>query len=319
MAERSQEILRRAIRMIRSPQDLREHTIRVVLVIAILCTSWVISKWLAHRVVGGMYRNTSWRSLNNLLENRDRHPITYYNAKADKVVGGAHVLLAVAAALFLTSGAQSAWLYLAILLIGDTILGILSERYGGPLNIRVDGSIPEIFQYLKEVLTASFFHRTFLATRQIMYAGFALLFAFLFLDDSLRYHEQAGTWLADVADFSPLADSLGVRDNDIGELVSAALPVAVFGLLLSWGYWIADEDVRRVGRRVVWGVCCLGFFGVAIDMLDRLPSVVGFRKTIAFIEDFGEMLIMSGILAFTASVMWRTAGRVSAGVRAPRA
>lgn len=304
--------------MLWSPQRFREHAFRATLAIAVLFASWLLSTWVAHSVVANMYHDTSWPELNRLLEHKDRHPLAYYTAKADVAVVGMHVLLVGAAALFITYGMESAWLYLGILLIGDMIFGVLSERYGGLSNIRVDGSIPEMFQYLKEGLAGFFFLRIFLVTRQSLYAGIALLFAFLLVDDSLRYHERAGVWLAGLVDLSPLADRLGVRTVDVGELASVVPPAAVFGALLMWGYWTANKEGRKVGIWVAFGVGLLGLFGVIIDLTDRLPSVIEFRKTIAFVEDFGEMVIMSGLAAFAASVMWRTEARVSTVVRTPR-
>lgn len=318
MAANSEQIVMNTIRIVWAPRDGREHAVRAAFVVGALCVSLALSIWAAHRLIADIYHNTSWQALNAMLEHRDRHPLSYYTAKVDRMVGGAHFLLALVATLVLTRGVQSPWLYLGILLIGDVVLGVLSERYGGVFSIRMDAGLPEIFQYVKEIMAGFLFIRLFRVTRQAMYMGFALLFAFLFLDDSLRYHERAGVWLAGTMDLSAVAGPLGVRTNDIGEIASAVLPVGVFGVLLAWGYWRANKEVRRVGRWVIFGVACLGFFGVIIDLVDRLPSLIEVRKTVAFIEDFGEMLIMSGIVAFAASVAWRTAGRLSDFRRAPR-
>ncbi len=295
--------------MIWAPQNNRERAVRAALVVAALCVSWVIAQWAAHRLIASMYRNTSWNRLNALLQNREQHSLTYYTAKADRIVVGVHVILTLAAALFLAFEVRSVWLSLGILLVGDIVLGVLSERYGGAFSIRVDWGFPEVFQYIKEIFVSGLFVRIFLLSRQAIYVGFALLFAFLFLDDSLKYHEQVGAWLAGTIDLSVMADPIGVRMEDIGEILSTLVPVGVFGALLAWGYWQAPETVRRTGRWVIAGVGCLGFFGVVIDLVDRLPALLEIRRTVAFIEDFGEMLIMSGIVAFSSSVVWRLLGR----------
>jgi hypothetical protein len=267
--------------------------------------TWALSTWLSHRLMTQMYHDASWTALNQVLKNKADHPLAYYLALADRLVIALHVLMAIAVLLLLSWRVRSPWLYVAILVAGDAALGFLSEQYGGPFNIRKDGSVPELYQYGKEILAGVFCLGLWMRTRHGLYLGFSALFAFLFIDDAFKYHERVGATIVEYVDLSWMAGLLGVRTVDIGEISSLVLPVAVFGSILALGYMRAPVDVKKLGRFMLVGIALLGVFGVFIDLLDRM--VEGARYVLAFVEDFGEMVVMSGLAAFCASLLWRSA------------
>jgi hypothetical protein len=102
-----------------------------------------------------------------------------------------------------------------------------------------------------------------------------------------------------------LSDILTVRPTDVGELLSLVVPVAVFGAAMLWGYLCGTTETRKAGYLFVVMIAILAFFGAFVDLLDRVALFEHYRRQIGFVEDFGEMLIMSGIFAFAISLVWQ--------------
>lgn len=68
---------------------------------------------------------------------------------------------------------------------GDSIGGI-------NLNLESDGSVPELFNYFKWLVSAYACVFAFLRRRDALYLIWAVLFAYFFLDDSQSIHETVG-------------------------------------------------------------------------------------------------------------------------------
>jgi hypothetical protein len=96
----------------------------------------------------------------------------------------------------------------------------------------------------------------------------------------------------------PLA--FGLRPDDIGELLFAALVGASMLALVGFASWHGGEQSRRVSRDLLCLVVALGFAGVAIDTLHVIAyfhrSLLA--QVLLVIEDGGEMLIISALTAY---------------------
>ncbi|MGI9292662.1 MAG: hypothetical protein ACR2PS_01655, partial [Pseudomonadales bacterium] len=235
--------------------------------VVLILVSWVIAVLASRYFLTQMYEGTSLPALNELLTNKAEKPLAYYLNLIRAPIAAAHLLLIVLAAVWLTRLSENAWVWLVLLLIGDGLLLAYSINHGGPLlNIAVDWSIPEMYQYLKELLIAVFLFLLYRNTRQSGFLVFAAIALFLLVDDSLKYHETAGHLLAPYLSTTSLPSRLGAAPNFVGELMSLLplLLVAPFGLI---SFLKAPNKARL--QMVVLGVflVALFLFGVIIDFL----------------------------------------------------
>jgi len=288
---------------------MNENSINIrhtLILAAIVAGSWVLMLFLSRYMLSQMYDGESFTVLNDLLTNKDRHPLGYYIRLMQKPIAAAHILLAIIGALFITRAQKSALLWLSLLVLGDTILLVFSELYGGPLlDIVVDWSIPEMFQYFKEVSLSVALFVLYRDTRQFIYVIFAVIAIFLFMDDAFKYHESVGHYLAPIIATTALPTMLNTAPNFIGEVLSL-LPLT---LILPFGvvfFFSANKETKFVAVILFGLLVMLFIFGVVIDFLNNssvtLPK--GLREILHVIEDFGEMITMSVLLSYGAGRVW---------------
>lgn len=198
---------------------------------------------------------------------------------------------------------RPAWHALLPLLLIDAVfltLHVLHKLRVGPFldasfSVTTESGHAEHFQYFKEFAIAAVLMGLAWRQRSAGHAAWALLFAYLMLDDSLSLHESAGAWLGEALQLAP---AWGLRPIDLGELVLAALAggplLVLFAALMLRG----RPSVRRLSRDLLLLLALLALCGVVLDML----HVVTLHKVrgVGLAEDGGEMLMMSLILACVA-------------------
>jgi hypothetical protein len=96
----------------------------------------------------------------------------------------------------------------------------------------------------------------------------------------------------------PIADRLGLRGRDFGELLITVIAAGFLIITLAAGYLQSDDEHRLFARGILGLVLVLAFFGVLVDMIHEI-----FRDTIFFdplgtLEDGGELVVMSVITWF---------------------
>lgn len=153
-----------------------------------------------------------------------------------------------------------------------------------------DRGYPEIYQYTKEfwilILLLSILNKT----KVIGYTVWIGLFLYLLLDDALQIHETFGGYIAIKFGFTPL---LGLRAEDFGQLVVAALVAALLSAALILPYTRGNAAFKQVSRHLVLIILALAFFGVFVDMVHVVVQAPIFRALLAVVEDGGEMVVMS--------------------------
>lgn len=206
--------------------------------------------------------------------------------------------------------AKTAWptRLVAGLLAGDVLLLLAHFLvvYGVLLSdhrffVDVDGGYGEWFQYCKYggliVLLASLAKRP----SQPLYLFWGALFGFFLLDDSLRWHEVAGLWLAQTADFPSL---LTLRPQDLGELAFAAVSGLCLVTALIFAYQHSDASARRFSQKLLLALAGLAFFGVGIDVVQVIsqawvkPYPI-LRELLIVLEEGGEMMTVSAMVWLT--------------------
>ena len=276
----------------------------VLLVAAIIVVGWFLALRTSQVLLTQMYEGNSLTSLNDLLTNKDSHPLEYYFHRLEPPIAAAHLTLAVVAAIFIVRTRKSAALWLTLLIFGDTILLVYSETCGAPLlNIVVDWSIPEVYQYFKEVSLAVLLIALYRRHKHALYAMFAGIAIFLFLDDAFKYHESVGHAIAPLISRTSLPALIGTEPNFIGEVCSL-VPVLFLLPFGAMSFVRANREMRTVTLVFTGMLGALFLFGVVVDLLGHIAVPhPGFTY---IVEDFGEMLTLSCWLSYTAYRHWKT-------------
>lgn len=175
------------------------------------------------------------------------------------------------------------------------------EAYYTLLSITTDQSIPEIFQYLKELWIAFILGTVFLLRRDLIYLFWAILFFFFLIDDFAAVHEQIGALISQDMNIIP---RFGLRSTDFGELFAILVVGVLFSLALLFVFLRSNREGKVTSIVLMSLVLGLVFFGVVIDMVHAASSNWSkyLSKFLAVVEDGGEMIMMSAILWYTFNI-----------------
>ena len=158
--------------------------------------------------------------------------------------------------------------------------------------LAADDSIGELFQYFKWFVICVVFVVISIKRSAYSFLAWALLFLYLLLDDSLSIHENIGGYLVQNVNFNT---PLGLRMQDIGELMVSGIVGSFLLIIFIWAYTNATEFFKVTTFNMLFLFIALVFFGVFIDVI-AVMTYSG-NSTAAFffdvIEDGGEMLVGS--------------------------
>lgn len=159
-----------------------------------------------------------------------------------------------------------------------------------------DGSLAEIFQYIKWFLILCLLARIARSRQSASYWSWFAFILFFLADDSLQIHERAG---AHIAGILPFTAPLGLRQQDIGELAVVAIAGSLLLAGVLYAYRKGDALFKRVSLDMLCFLLALGVFAIMIDMACYL-SFVGLRlhEFLLTLDDTGEMIIASGMLGY---------------------
>ena len=179
-------------------------------------------------------------------------------------------------------------------------------------SIEADGGLAELYQYVKQFWLVGCLALVFLQTRRWAFVGWALFFGLLLADDILQIHERLGARLGRELLLPP---AFGLRSDDFGEIAVAA----VLGLCAVAMVIASFRRGGRIARHVSADLLCLlGALALFAVCFDALHTITYFRApalapVFALIEDGGEMIVVSGIAAYTFSLT-KHVGRRQAAV-----
>lgn len=169
------------------------------------------------------------------------------------------------------------------------------------LDITQEGSVSEFLNWGKWLVISLLLLVLWTRTKMSTALGFAVAFAVIAADDILMLHEGKGSALVSQLG---LEDRLGLRAQDMGELLVYALLGTIVAGAILLGLLAADAGGRRVGRVLLAFLASLVFFAVGFDMLHALlANVRGLNFLLGMIEDGGEMIVGSLCLAFCAGLL----------------
>lgn len=282
-----------------------EMTLGILLIIF-----WIVAHWLGPIIIEAIYNgNYTWSVLDRIMNARNELPLDYYLKTIHRLVNLIFLLTGIVMVSLYSLQRQLLAVFLVAMIIGDLALVYYSYAYGTPFSIFQDGGIAEFYGYGKEIAIGLVFlmlYRKF--EKGLLYAVLSGFAFWLFVDDAFRYHERVGGFLADSLNLSLLSDMLGgrVREQDIGELIAQAFAGSIFLVFAIWGYVSSTPEIRKTGLQFGGFVVLLGIFGVVLDILDRMPLLKVHAQISNHIEDGGELVVMSLMLAFVVSLLWRS-------------
>ncbi len=254
--------------------------------------------FLGEQLVASVYQSTSHPIANKIIAHRDIHPLSFYIAKADRLIYGSWVFVFVMSFLtYLFRFVEARFVFLTALLFGDIGLLILSEIAGGVFNISREYSVPEFYQYAKEIWIGVLLFVAFRKSKKLVFLSFALIFFYLFIDDALLYHEIAGEWINQNFILPNVLFGCGLSRDNLAEAVSLLLPGLILGAIFIMAYFKERLQLGRVCHVYLFLFFLLAVFGIVFDIVHG--TVTQHRHLMGVIEDFGEMLVMSMMLAYT--------------------
>ncbi|MGD8215946.1 hypothetical protein [Aestuariimicrobium sp. Y1814] len=177
----------------------------------------------------------------------------------------------------------------------DLLLNVMGLNPLTSMQVHRDRSVPEFYQYIKLgwcialVLLVGWAQRTW---QPVFWAP--LLFALL-LTDAATVHEHLGGVIAEAWGLPAVA---GLRPRDLGELVVALALVAPSLVLVALAWRRASRAARRFHVTIVSLLGLLAVFGLVFDLLHSATTNPRLDQVFAVLEDGGEMVAISAMLAF---------------------
>jgi hypothetical protein len=169
------------------------------------------------------------------------------------------------------------------------------------LSLTSDRGLPELVMdglvLLAAFLTARLYFRTGLRSF-VLIAG---LLTFIALDDFFSLHERFGWHLANWLDFTEV---MGIEGKAWGELAFMVLLGLACIPLFLWSIWGLHPE--NLAILAIYGALFAVFVGFAagVDLLHGLAQSSFMDRLIGWIEDGGEILVMTGV-AMVAILQWR--------------
>ena len=189
---------------------------------------------------------------------------------------------------------------LALAVVFDLSFIELYRKLGSAaFDIEVENAYPEFYENLKEFFIAGMAIWLFIRKKEVLYGCWAGLLTYLFVDDTFQLHERIGAFLGSLIWFHP---PFGLRTNDVGELIVSAVVGTCFLVALTLNFRQGTREAKGVSLGLLGLLISLAAFGVVVDMVHIVIQSEVWKYRLGLIEDGGEMLVVSSMLAF---VLWR--------------
>ena len=166
-------------------------------------------------------------------------------------------------------------------------------------HLDVDGSYPELYQYVKfgviAVLTAA------LARVDRWYLVWTAVFGFFLLDDALLIHERLGEQLAPGLDSMLPIDGQATAELGYFAVIGMAILVAAFLAVNR-----SSDAFRRFSIDIVMLLALGAFFAVGVDVVHGMLTLNYEADTLfSTVEDGGEMVAVSLMVIYSVMVAER--------------
>jgi hypothetical protein len=200
-----------------------------------------------------------------------------------------------------TAAAFALFVLLVFADAGFTLLHLINVETGWlrgtGISLEYDGGPSEIYQYVKEFWIVVCLLVAFVSTRYRAYLGWATALSYLLIDDAGQIHENVGAWLGQRYQF---AAPLGLRSQDIGELLVTGAAGLVAVTIVGAALWRGSEQCRRISRDMGLLIVALAVVGVVVDVMHVVAYYAQslLAQVLLVVEDGGEMIVMSALTAY---------------------
>lgn len=185
-----------------------------------------------------------------------------------------------------------------VLHMSHSLTGIPAD--GGVAISRARG-YPETLQYFKFFWTGLLFAFLWLRRHRLSYLLFGAAFGYLLVDDANELHENFGIWFDRAY---PNMSILSATPDHVGEAIALAVCGSLVLAALVIGYLRLPRDEKPLLKPVLWLLGCFAFFVFIVDAIHA--PFYGYRwytdRMFQFVEEGGEMITMSLILAYVLGV-----------------
>lgn len=198
------------------------------------------------------------------------------------------------------------WLLPALLLDLAFMAGHLffadTPFYDEDFSLQMDRALPEMFQYLKLVVIVGLAWVAYQRWHDVAFRAIALVMAYCLMDDVLKLHERGGRFLTLLWGID---EFMGIRAIHLGELVMMVVPAVVMAGLVVLAYrQTQDAESKRMLAVffvlcMVLGGCAAGIDAVHSYLVEATDTGAFVLRLFTVLEDGGEMLAVTGVMALT--------------------
>ena len=211
------------------------------------------------------------------------------------------------------------WLYALMLLdlgvlIAHMVLGSATGASWSFFDVTRDGGLAEVVGYAKLALVIGMLGGRAFRLKDWSFTVWTALCTTLLLDDIVGIHEQMGVVIARGLGLPRFL--LHLRGRDIGEIIYLAGVASLTLLILGLAWRRAGRHVRRANLDLVLAAGIVAMCGIGFDALHegwRSPRAP--REFLALLEDYGELVAMTGLVAAAHAASASGLSRPAAWVR----
>lgn len=190
----------------------------------------------------------------------------------------------------------------------SVVVGVPSSPY---FWIDGDRGYGEFMQYVKMFWAALLLAGIWWKWRQGFWLASGMVVLYLLVDDAMSLHERLRVHVP-----ISVSPDFFVRENHVQELAYLLGVAFVLLVPLVVTYRRVDAATRGVARRILELFLAIAFFAIAVDFVHTLYEVTWYFELIAVIEDGGEMVVGSLLVAFLVSVTTVLRGKDGAATTA---
>lgn len=205
---------------------------------------------------------------------------------------------AVVLALFGLLAADALFVLLHVLQISGT----LSDPR---LLLSWDHGYAELFGYAQAATATTLLFLVYRRRAEAVYLAWSLVLVAVIADDALIIHERVAHALAPRL---PLPSRLGPSPQNITELVVLGAIGAALLVLIAWAHRRSGAQARADSRGLLLLLAVLGFFVVVVDRM-HAALAGGAGDVAGILEDGGELIVLSLILAYAVNLLLRRGGQ----------
>lgn len=162
-------------------------------------------------------------------------------------------------------------------------------------SLTLDRGLAETIRYYKLGLVLLALLALGTSRRSIPHAAWALVVGLMLWDDLFRTRErfakQTAAWL-------DLPAPLGLRPQDLGELVLVGLYLAATAVPVVAAYWLGRHD-RRFWWSMVVLLAALFFFSVGVDLVHVALRTTAWAGVLGAVEEGGTTIVITFMLRLT--------------------